>query len=515
MPIILSIISGVLLSLSFEPHPLWPLAWIALVPFFMAIKKAATRKKAFLYGILTGAVFYFSSVYWIVFAMNNYGDVALFSSTLVLILLVLYLSLYFGVFALLFRYLSNMKPLYAAGTLAAAWVSLEVIRGFLFTGFPWMLIGYSQAPFTPLIQVSSLGGVWLVSFLVVFLNLALYFTISSYIKNKVFARMPVILGLALIILSVVFGMLRVAAMSNISNVNLLDVGILQGNIDQATKWDLSSKSYIMDKYAGLSTLAAKRGAKLIIWPETALPFTAGYDNRGLRKVKEIAKEGGAHLFIGSSYYGEGGGTHEDSPGFTLHNSAFLFSPEGEELDRYDKVHLVPFGEYVPLRKMLFFIDKLTYGVGDYSPGLSGFKTIKMGNFSFGTLICYEAIFPNISAKYVREGADFLINITNDGWFGDSPAPHQHFAMSRFRSIETGVPLVRSANTGISAVILPTGEVLSKSLLFTDDVINERVLIGGPKTFFTKFPMLFPLFCFILSSFAFIIIFNRNIRGQGY
>jgi apolipoprotein N-acyltransferase len=251
----------------------------------------------------------------------------------------------------------------------------------------------------------------------------------------------------------------------------LETAVIQGNIDQAVKWDPDFQEATVDIYRGLSRQAVESGAAdLLIWPEAATPF---YFQRGgvlADRVSELPRATGAHLLFGSpAYLGEPGD-------YQSLNSAFLLSHEGAVLGRSDKVHLVPFGEYVPLKPFLPFIDKLVVGIGDYSPGQV--KPLGMNGYDMGVLVCYEAIFPELARNYVSSGSDLLVNITNDAWFGRSSAPAQHLAMVRFRAIENRVWIARAANTGISAFISPSGRIVNATNLFETTYATASVGLGA-------------------------------------
>ena len=243
---------------------------------------------------------------------------------------------------------------------------------------------------------------------------------------------------------------------------------------------------------------------MIVWPETAAPFYfQNYDERS-RGVINVARQEGAWLLFGSPAY------EREGKNISFHNSAYLLSPDGSVSGRYDKVHLVPFGEYVPLRRILFFIDKLVVGAGDFRPG-DEIAPLAMGSDKIGTLICYEGIFPEISREYRRKGAGLLVNITNDAWYGNTSAPYQHLTMAIFRAIENRIYMIRAANTGISAIVNTAGEIVSRTGLFERKVLSGTVKFTHHRTLYSRYGNIFACFCIGFLLMGFLVSLRRNDR----
>ena len=257
------------------------------------------------------------------------------------------------------------------------------------------------------------------------------------------------------------------------------VALVQGNIDQAQKWDPRFQMQTTVKYRQLSLEPPAKSADLIVWPETATPFYFLADPILTQMVMEGIKRTHAYFVIGSPSYAS-----EDRQRLIYHNSAYLISPQGELKGKYDKVHLVPFGEYVPLKRFLPFIHKLVAQVGDFKPGLRG-NTLPWKNHALGMLICYEVIFPELARAMVQNGADLLVNITNDAWFGTTSAAYQHFSMAVFRAVENRRVLVRAANTGISGFIDANGRELETTPLFKQAVIARKVPLLKMRTLYSR------------------------------
>jgi apolipoprotein N-acyltransferase len=272
------------------------------------------------------------------------------------------------------------------------------------------------------------------------------------------------------------------------------VTVVQGNIGQDKKWSPAFQRASIEKYIKLSLLAKEQKPDLIVWPETATPFYFLY-NTGLSKmVKGGIHDTGVDFLFGSPSFRRWKNKIE------YYNSAYLVGPEGNIFGKYDKVHLVPFGEYVPLKKFLPFLGKIVEHVGDFRSGEKG-HTIQWGEYRLGIQICYEIIFPNLSRAMTKNNAALLINITNDAWFGRSSAPYQHFSMAIFRAVENRRSIIRSANTGISGFIDPLGRVVASTQLFTDAIMTRSVPILDEKTFYSRFGDLFAMACLALTLIA--------------
>lgn len=280
----------------------------------------------------------------------------------------------------------------------------------------------------------------------------------------------------------------------------IKIAVVQGNIPQDKKWEPSFQNEVISIYKDLTNEVVRRDfPELVVWPETAVPFIFSEPSAPPKDMNEklssdlieFVREIHTYLLFGSIKRVSEKGEQYFS------NSAFLLNKDGKVTYIYDKIHLVPFGEYVPLRSILFFIDKITVGIGDYRPGKDIKRAIvPSGNFS--TLICYEIIFPGLVRRSVKDGGDFIVNITNDAWFGKTSGPYQHFSMAVFRAIENRKPVIRAANTGISGFIDTKGKIIAQTPLFERLAISTEIGLNDKKTFYTRFGDLFVYFCLIIS-----------------
>ncbi len=307
-----------------------------------------------------------------------------------------------------------------------------------------------------------------------------------------FERWPTIIGLLVtllvIILLLYYGAWRLRTDDEGQKIR---ASVVQGNFVQSKKWDVSSRSEIIDTYKRLTIEASTESPDLIVWPETAVPFAFGYDELLTADIIEFQKTLDTHLIFGSIM------TKDVIDGeYQLSNSVVLMSPDGEVVSTYDKIHMVPYGEYVPLRKFFPFVEKLVVGIGNFKPGKE-YTVMDVPPAKVGNLICYEITFPGLVRKFANNGANLLVTVTNDAWFGRTSAPYQHFSMAVFRAVENRAPVIRAANTGVSGFIDAKGRIKRKSDIFVEAVLTEDLLIGSfKKSFYTKYGDLFAFFCII-------------------
>ncbi|MGD0283049.1 MAG: apolipoprotein N-acyltransferase [Dissulfurispiraceae bacterium] len=478
-------LSGLLLSLSFPTADLFPLAWIALVPLliFLQDKDSWTALKG---GFYCGLVYFFGTLYWIYHSIHFYGAVPLAASLLLVLALCMYLSLYPAIFALL--YASNIKRTDMPALFVAPliWTTLEFLRSYMLSGFPWSSLGYSQYSFLPIIQIADITGVYGVSFLIVAVNGALVDALllkQRYIERPLASFLPTTGGFValslIVVLTFSYGVFRLHQQRAGS---VVKVAVIQGNIEQDEKWNPYYQQSVIDTYKNLSLAAAGGMPDLIVWPETSAPFYFRTNKELTAQMVSFQRLFNSYLLFGSVMTKERNDTPKPS-GVRYTNSAVLLDKNGNITYIYDKIHLVPFGEFVPLRSLFSFVD-LTGAIGDFLPGDSYIKAVTPFG-SFGTLICYEIVFPGLARKFYTKGGDFIVTITNDAWFGKTPGPYQHFSMAVFRAIENRKPVIRSANTGISGFIDSCGRILSKSDIFTRtymlaDIKTDRTLSAYTK-----------------------------------
>lgn len=476
--------SGLLLALSFPRLNLAPVAWVALIPLVLVMERHPFRS-----GFAAGVGFFGLVLYWLNIVMTTYGQMHPLFSLAAYLMLVIYLALFFGAATWAACRLREHLGWSIMLTLPVFWVGFEFVRSFLFSGFPWASLGYSQISLLPLVQSADLTGVYGISFLLLLSNTALAQLIQTRRSRQPLPWLGLGLTLLLFGANAGYGLLRLQQDLD-SREQTAKVALVQGNIDQAVKWDPGYQQATVERYGELSRqVVTQSAADLIIWPESATPFYFQDGGSLAAQVSAVAGETGTALLFGSPAYE----IVSSRPRYL--NSAFMLSARGEVLGRSDKIHLVPFGEYVPLGRYLPFINKLVVGIGDFSPGTV--KPLPLGPNLVGVLVCFEGIFPELARDYVREGSQLLINITNDAWFGRSSAPAQHLAMTRFRALENRIWVARAANTGISALIAPSGRLTLETPIFETLAVSGTVGLGAQPTIYTRFGDLLPIFCLLL------------------
>jgi apolipoprotein N-acyltransferase len=521
MELLLSVISGLLAGFSFPKYGFSLLAWIAYVPLLLAIKKVNGRRailKSYFYGFIAGFVTNIILLYWVVVAMHQYGNISLGVSIFGLILLSIILSaLYSGTFTMLVKLFWNNSSTAELLFIPVLWVIIEYVKTFLFSGFPWELLGYSQYKNLSLIQISRWTSVYGVSFLIMLFNVLVYeFIIWWYDKQSVrttkypFLLIKTVVILILFTSTLIYGDIIIdRTQEKIAHAsNTIMVGLIQGNIDQNHKWDPVYQEQTMSSYFSLSQQAYDYAhPKLIIWPETATPFFFQTDYNYRKQLENFVISHNIYLLFGSPAFDYA------KNGIRYFNSAFLLAPDGNVKGRYDKRHLVPFGEYLPLKHIFFFLRKLTENIGDFTAGKRN-NLLTFDNVKIATLICYEIIFPQLSADDVRDGANILVTITDDAWFGDTSAPYQHLSMAVFRAVENDRFVVRAANTGISAVIAPTGKILTSTKLYVPAFIDYKVDLLNTKTFYSLHGDIFVFICMgIFFIFTLRYVYNSATKSR--
>lgn len=487
------LLSGVVLALSFPRPDLAPLAWVGLIPLLLVMPR-----RPFAAGFAAGVGFFGLVLYWLNIVMTTYGQMHPVFSVVAYLLLVAYLALFFGTATWAACRLQRRWGLSFVFTLPILWVGLEYLRSFLLSGFPWALLGYSQQNLAVMIQSADLFGVYGLSFLLVLVNVALAALIRWFwLRQGAVPWLGGSIAALLLAANLGYGLLRLGEDLE-GREKTLQVALVQGNIEQGLKWNPAFQQTTVDIYRNLSRSAGgARAPELIVWPESATPFY--YQDRSFLadQVTGVARDTGAFLLFGSPAY------ERSELDYRYLNSAFLLSAEGGVLGRSDKVHLVPFGEYVPFGRLFPFIDKLVVGIGDFSPGV--INPLPMNGSKAGVLVCFEGIFPELAREHVRQGADLLVNITNDAWFGRSSAPWQHLAMTRFRAVENRIWIARAANTGISAFITPAGRVTAHTPLFETAALTETVGLGATPTFYGRIGDLIPALFLGLGVFGLILL----------
>ena len=467
------------------------LAWFAFIPLFSAIE-AKTPQSAALLGFITGMVFYTWGLSWINNTLINYGNLPSVVSFMVLGLLAAYLSFYTALFCYLIRRVCKENRGLFFLFAPVLWVSLEYLRSTHSEfGFSWLGLGYSQFKTLQVIQMAEITGVYGISWLIMLLNAGLYLAWKTWREpGNMGARF---ISVTLLVFACWWGYGSVVMdRPNTDKNSGLTVGLIQVNVEQFMKWNPVFQKVVMGKYRDLTLVAAQSKPQLIVWPETAMPFYYNQHPVGTEFVNDLARQTQTPILFGSPH-------KENKDGHTIHyNSAYLVSETGDTQNRYDKIHLVPFGEFVPFRELLFFVEKMVEMIGDFGRGKEA-TLFDVAGYKAGVSICYEIIFPDLIRQAVKNGADFLINITNDAWFGKSAASYQHMSMGALRAVENRVPIVRAANTGISGTIDANGALRDETDLFVEAAkITKITPRQRGLTFYTAYGDVFSWICLVLT-----------------
>lgn len=504
-----AIISGLLLAFAFPRFNLEFLAWFALVPLLFAIYSGNARR-ALRLGFVAGLVFYFITLSWVINTLVNYGNIPTVVSWLILSLLVAYLSLYTGLFAYLVTRFSKSHPMSIFLLAPVTWTALEYLRStHSIYGFSWQGLGYSQFQSLPVIQMASITGVYGISALIVLVNAGLFVLIhpafGKYPTWRNYRKRIAVSTLLFLSLCVGYGWWTLNP-TPVYNIQPVRVGLIQGNIPQKMKWDPAYRNEVLRRYRNLTLKAGVFKPDLMVWPEAVTPFFFGRDFTGTEHVLDTVRQTQTPIVLGSPALKKT--VEEPAPGNSeprrLYNSAYFLSDSGAQLGRYDKIHLVPFGEFVPFRSILFFIDKLVANIGDFERGEEA-QVFRLGDHGFAVSICFEIIFPDLVRQPVKQGAGYLVNITNDAWFGKSAASYQHMSMVAMRAVENRVPIVRAANTGISGTIDAYGRIVDATEIFQEDWLIANIHPQTSKPgFYSTYGDIFSQVCLALVPlFAFI------------
>ena len=472
----LSAVSGILLVLIFPKFNLTPLCAIALAPLLIAVTRESRAGRRFLLGWLAGSVFFAGSCYWIYTVMRTYGGLGVAASAGVFFLFFLSQGLYLGCFAWLAGLLwkaSWRDTYWGPAVIPLLWVSLEYARTYLITGFPWLLLGYSLTDSFALARLARWTGVYGLSFLVATWNVAIVWLIWH--RSKAAGAHAA--------LAIAIPVFLIATISRESFSENQTAYLVQTNIPVQVAfepWNSETQAPLLERLRALTLDAVghQQQPSLVLWPETPAPFYFDEDSFSRPFAQSLARQANSYFLMG--IVGFVPGSQRERP----LNSTVLLAPDGSVVSQYDKIHLVPFGEYIPLKEWLGFAQKLTGEAGDFVPG-SHYMVSAIPGGRMSGVICYEAIFPDLVRRFVRDGAEVLVNTSNDGWYGRSAAADQHFLMARMRAIENARYLLRATNTGITAVVRPDGSVAATLPVDQPGVLMGRWAFEHRETFYSR------------------------------
>jgi len=492
-----AIASGVLLALSFPKYGHPAFAFIALVPLYVALSgwngrpgpvPGVTTGRGFRLGLITGFIHFAGTVYWTGATVQTFGGLPLPVAVFVTGLLVLYMATYLALASAASAIFIRRFGLVGLALSPATWVAAEYTRGFLFGGFPWIPLGNTMVTLLPIVQLASLVGVYGLSALVALINVGFAATALSAGRTRALCFAGTITVIAA---ASVWGGQRMAA-NRLAQGEVVRVGLIQANIAQVDKWNPNRAEMILDRYLQLTRQAADSGADFLLWPESATPFFF-QDDAGAELVRSMVRQLGKPLLLGSDELERG------SPN-RYYNSAFMLDTAGTTAAVYRKIHLVPFGEYVPFQWALFFVGPLVEAVSAFTAG-ERVTMLPVREHMVSTAICYEVTYPSQAREAVRQGSELLTTITNDAWYGESSAAYQHFEMATMRAVEQGRYLVRAANTGVSGIVDPYGRVLIRTKLFETVAVVGEARFVQERTLYARIGDLVALVATVLTVLA--------------
>ncbi|HEX8845881.1 MAG TPA: apolipoprotein N-acyltransferase [Pyrinomonadaceae bacterium] len=506
----LSALAAALLILSFPDFNLWPLAWVGFVPLFLAIVRRPQRGCAFLLGWIAGTLFFYGTCYWLSYAMIRYGHIPTWLAYLLVVIPTTVAGLFHGFFCVALARAVDRWGVRALFLAPVLWITFEWVRlGSI--GQLWNAIGYSQAYVTPLIQTARWGGVYMVGFLIVTVNAAVAYAILQRNARALKLSAVTVLAVALVALSA-FLTARSDVTAPSSGKPAAVVVAVQPNVPMddmtlATFNDLRERHYWLSE-SGLR--ARQEGSdipRVVIWPESPMNFKYEGDIGFQELITDFARKYQTSVLFNAQ---------EPAPANGSYNSAVMVNEEGRRVAQYDKIRLLPFGEYVPLPRWLPFVSSIPAMVGDFTPGAQ-YTLMPLGGGTdsarAGVFICFESAFPSISRSFVESGADVLVNISNDGYLGATPVMRQHLANTVFRAVENDRPVLRVTNTGISAYITETGKVLDATDGFQPAMRTWTVYRATTgKTFYTKFGDLFVWLCALMTLAVIVISWRKSKRA---
>ncbi len=469
-------LAALLLIISYPQLSFWLLAWVAIVPLLF-ILDGKSKGKAFKWGFLFGFLYFFGVLGWLVYVT--------YPGTF---LLCTYLALYPAIFAAGFVYFKDLPLIPRIFVLASLWTVLEFMRSTLFTGFGWATLAHSQYTNLWMIQIADIVGIYGISFLIILVNLVVFETLKKKENSQYIRRLQFITA-CILIFCLLYGLwtLKTAHFSS-----SIKVAVVQSNVKERIQWTPGDMSVTLDKYMALTDAVSKTHPDIIVWPETSLPGVLSDNPSYLQRIQLKAMDLNIPILMGSVL----------DEGDHYFNSAILVGDKGAVKGHYNKIHLVPFGEFLPLRPILGWLNA-SIDVEDFTSGTeyTVFSVGKSGR-KFGVLICFEDTLHDLPRQFVKAGAEFFVNMTNDAWFKDTKAPFLHLSGAVFECIQNKRSMARAANTGVSGFIDPLGRILElvqdekgKKTFITAFAARE-IPLNHQMTFYSKYADIFTYLCFV-------------------
>ncbi len=497
--IALAIISGFLFAFSFPNIAAGWLIFIALIPLFIALARVGGAWESFFLGWISQTIAWLLMVPWVVRVMSHYGGLPYVTGVLIFVGMCVILGLYGGVFGLLFFRIAPEARFHRWLFVPLAWAATEYVRTYLLTGFPWNLVATAIVDYTPMVQFDRVAGPYALGALVLLPAITISWLILARPRG---IEVAAVVAPVTIVCFIWWGT-GVVASKLIPRPQVgptYTAALVQPNISQEMRWSDASLMDIFQRMMEMTHDAVRSGATIIIWPESTVPLSYATTNFFREAIEALSRESAVDIILGSV-------AEDPASRNGLWNAAFLVSG-GRTIGHYDKIRLVPFGEYVPLRRMLFFAHKLVHEVGNFEFGAK--ETPLVGLLRYGPAICYEIVFPQIPRTQVVHGADVLVTITNDAWYDGTSAPRQHLNQARLRSIETDRYLLRAGTTGISAFIDPTGRIVGELAMNRQGIVYAHFQPRHSTTLYVRFG---DWFAWIACTVTLLAVIRGKFRTQ--
>ena len=502
MRLILPVLTGLLLVVSFPRASQGYLAWLAFVPLIAFVFRSGKPGQAFWGGFIAGAVERFVLLIWIPPVLSHYGGLSIPLAWVAYLLMISLLACYCAGACALANCLIKHRGDCFLLLFPAVWVVFEYAQSLWpFGGLPWLLSGYSQSPYLGLIQIADITGIHGISFLVLGVNTAVAWMVLT--RGRFLQRCgPFLAAVALLAACLVYGKVSLRRWGDLNPT--FRAALLQGNLS----YDQPAQVLVDKSVRGYQQMADElepSSTDLLVLPESPSPASFQYDASYRQILEALARRYPLGLIFNDNSCRETGGETR------YFNSACFLDRNGVLAGVYDKIHLVPFGEYIPLKKLFFFTQSISKDVGEYSPG-SDYRIVKIGGHPANVVICFEAVFPAQVRRFVEEGSQLIVNLTNDGWYGNSAAPYQHIEIARLRAVENRRYLLRAANSGISALVEPTGRIQVSTGLLREAICEGRFGFLAYKTLYTRYGDVLVFLCVIILCGSWLFAGLRNAEG---
>jgi apolipoprotein N-acyltransferase len=507
---LLALFSGLLFGLAFPPFPIPYLIFVALIPYFYLISKRESLAEINSITYLTTFVFTLITLYWVGSWTKEADPFLMISGILLMFVNPAVYLIPSTLFYLSRKLFSKRTAIYL---FPLFWVSFEYAYSLTDLRFPWLTLANSLPKFNLFIQAADVIGAYGISLLVLYINLFLYLTIQDFYENKKLHKKYTMAVLLLFIIPLLYGVIRIK-LFKMPEENI-KVGLVQPNLNPWDKWEAGNLDEQLDLYLELSRTAVKKNAKIIIWPESALPvyLLVGNYFTQVNRIQQFADSNDVFIMTGmpdANFFFDKDEAPPDAKVsknigmyYVSYNSILLFSPQSLQVQKYGKMKLVPFGEKVPFVESLPFLGDLIkwqVGISSWNVGREQvvFDFVEGVQLKVGGVICIESIYPDFVAGFVQKGANIIAVVTNDSWYGYSSGPFQHKEIAALRAIENRRFVVRAANGGISAIIDPLGRTVQQTKLFERDVLIGDAGINNSLTIYSRFPLVIPLTCSFVS-----------------